>query len=69
VNNIDVTAAFKPLALPQFTLHQTADGLLTLGLPAPHLSDDRPRTALVQVFGPDQPIVVQPLEPNASPVH
>jgi phenylacetate-CoA ligase len=65
VNNIDVTAAFKPLALPQFTLHQAADGRLTLCLPAPHLTDERPRASLQQVFGPDQSFVVQPLEPNA----
>lgn len=66
LNNIDVTAALKPLALPQFTLHQAADGALTLRLPPDHLADARPRGALKGLFGPDQSLAVLPLENDAG---
>ena len=63
LNNIDVTQALKPLALPQFTLHQAADGALTLRLPPGHLGDQRPRAALLGLFGADQPFTILPLAP------
>jgi phenylacetate-CoA ligase len=66
LNNIDVTAALKPLALPQFTLHQAADGALTLRLPPDRLQDDLPRAALLSVFGAGQAISVLPLEAHAG---
>jgi phenylacetate-CoA ligase len=66
LNNIDVTAALKPLALPQFTLHQAADGALILRLPPDRLKDDQPRSALLAVFGAGQAISVLPLEAPAS---
>jgi phenylacetate-CoA ligase len=66
LNNIDVTAALKPLALPQFSLHQAADGGLTLRLPPGRTDDDLPRAALLRLFGPDQALAVLPLEPTAG---
>jgi phenylacetate-CoA ligase len=63
LNNIDVTAALKPLALSQFSLHQSADGTLTLRLPPDRTDDDLPRAALLRLFGPGQGLTVLPLEP------
>jgi phenylacetate-CoA ligase len=64
LNNIDVTAALKPLVLPQFTLHQAASGTLTLRLPPEHLPAASARAALLAVFGADQPLTMLPLEPQ-----
>lgn len=33
INNIDITHALHPLALPHFRVHQSADGTITLSLP------------------------------------
>jgi len=66
INNIDVTAALKPFALPQFALHQAADGALTLRLPLP-LPDPAPvLAALRRLFGEGQPITLQPFDPASA---
>ena len=66
INNIDVTAALKPFALPQFALHQAADGALTLRLPAPLPETAEVLAALRRLFGEDQPITLQPFDPAAA---
>jgi phenylacetate-CoA ligase len=60
VNNIDVTWALLPLALPQFTLHQEADGSLLLRVrgEVPHAAV---RQAILDLFGADQPLTIAPL--------
>jgi len=63
INNIDVTAALKPLALPQYSLHQFADGGLRLrAAPSPVAPDDI-RAALLRVFGPPAALTIEPFDP------
>lgn len=62
-NNLDVTGALKALALPQFTVHQTADGTLRLRVPAGQPNGAHARAALRGLFGPDQPVIVEDLPP------
>jgi len=66
INNIDVTGALRGFALPQYSLHQAADGALILRLPPDRLNDDQPRSALLAVFGAGQAISVLPLEVPAG---
>ncbi len=66
INNIDVTAALKPYALPQFALHQAGGGALTLRLPAPLPETAEIVAALRGLFGEDQPINLQPFDPAAE---
>lgn len=60
INNIDVTSAFKPFALPCYHLHQAATGALTLTvIPAgASAATDQLRAALVALFGPGQVITI-----------
>jgi phenylacetate-CoA ligase len=58
VNNIDVTGALKRFALPQFTLHQSRDGSLTLTLPPGRASHTDLRAALAALFGPRHPLTI-----------
>lgn len=60
INNIDVTAALKPLALPQFALHQAATGALHLRV-AGAADEAALRAALSGVFGPELPLTIAPL--------
>ena len=60
VNNIDVTAALKPLALPQFALHQAADGALRLRVRGP-ADEAALRAALAGVFGAEAALTIEPL--------
>lgn len=61
INNIDVTHALHPLAIPHFGFHQHTDGALTLRLsPSAMLLADDARRALSAVFG-SQPVDVKPL--------
>lgn len=77
INSLDVTAVLKPFALPQFALHQSAAGALTLRLPAA-VADPAPagtwsddvvgvRAALLALFGPSQSIAIEPLNSTNSP--
>lgn len=68
LNNIDVTAALKPLALPQLALHQAADGALTLRLPPDRMDDGAARAALLTLFGAGQPLSVVPLSSEGGKV-
>ncbi len=80
INNVDVSAALRPLALAQFNLHQAANGDLTLrvcgDLTPPSLSlPDREgagrraalRAALLALFGADQPLTIETADTLAEP--
>jgi phenylacetate-CoA ligase len=59
INNIDVSTALKRFALPQYQLHQFADGALRLrvhGVDAP-IEDIRER--LEQLFGEEQELMIE----------
>jgi phenylacetate-CoA ligase len=66
VNNIDVTAALKPLTLPQYQLHQAADGSLRLKVAAPSYDEPAIRAALASIFGPAAPLTIEPLDPATT---
>ena len=51
INNIDVTGALKPLALPEYNLHQFADGSLRLRVPGTLTEVAAARDALLDLFG------------------
>lgn len=61
INNIDVTHALKQFPIPQFTLHQRADGSLRLRLVAGYASLDEVRKALLGLFGHGQVLVIEPV--------
>lgn len=70
-NNIDVTHTLGALALPQFGLHQHADGGLTLRLPLRAMAQaEAARTALAALFG-SQAIAVVPINAEGQdyPIH
>jgi phenylacetate-CoA ligase len=58
INSLDVTGVLKPFALPQFTLHQGADGSLHLKVRGANVDHARLREALLALFGPDQPLTI-----------
>lgn len=60
INNIDVTTALKPFALPQFTLHQQADGSLRLRVRG-EVPPDALRPVLHELFGAQQMLRIEPL--------
>ncbi len=66
VNNIDVTAALKPLALAQYRLHQSRNGQLQFGVAAPDYDEAAIRAALLGVFGPHAALVIEPFDPATS---
>ncbi len=59
VNNIDVTHALVSFALPQFTLHQSADGSLALRVRRAPVDEAQLRAALLGLFGPDHKLTVE----------
>jgi phenylacetate-CoA ligase len=59
VNSLDVSAALRPFALPQFTFHQAADGALTLRLRESAVEVERVRAALIELFGARTPLTVE----------
>jgi phenylacetate-CoA ligase len=63
VNNIDVTAALKALALPQYALHQAADGSLRLRVAGTAADEAAVRAALAAVFGADHPLSIEAFDP------
>ena len=60
VHNIDVSIALRPFALPQYTLHQAADGSLLLSV-AGSPDTARLRQALLGLFGANQTLTIMPL--------
>jgi phenylacetate-CoA ligase len=59
INNIDVTMALRPLALPQFQLYQAADGALVLTLPRSASAEAASaQTRLRDLFGAAQPLAI-----------
>ena len=67
INNIDITGALKHFALPQFQLHQAANGALTLTLPVGGGNREAVRAALLTLFGDGQTIEVVEANPLSSP--
>lgn len=61
-NNIEVTHVLRPLALPQFAVHQQADGFLRVRLRGAGMDLEPVRQALESLFGAGQPMDFQPLE-------
>ncbi len=57
LNNIEVTHAFRDLALPQWSMHQAADGAITLRHAGGASAEDDIRTILHRLFG-DVPLKV-----------
>jgi phenylacetate-CoA ligase len=58
INNLDVTGALKPLALPQFTLHQASNGSLHMRVRGADVDHAEIRAALLALFGADQPATI-----------
>ncbi|MGV3662777.1 MAG: capsule biosynthesis protein CapK [Prosthecobacter sp.] len=52
LNNIEVTHAFRNLALPQWSMHQAADGAITLLHAGGASAEDDIRSILERLFGP-----------------
>ena len=63
INNIDVTAALKPLALPRYSLHQFADGRLHLRVAGPFSGEEALRAAALGLFGPSTPLTIEVFDP------
>ena len=64
INNIDVTGRLKPFALPRFSLHQAANGALTLSIP-PAADATALRAAMLDLFGQDQELRIVELSHDA----
>jgi phenylacetate-CoA ligase len=62
VNNLDVTGALKALALPQFTLHQSADRSLHMKARGAAPDTTRIRAALLELFGSGQELTIDEVE-------
>jgi phenylacetate-CoA ligase len=62
INNLDVTAVLKPFTLPQYTLHQNADGSLVFKFL--RASTDLPslRAALRNLFGSTQTLTLEEVD-------
>jgi phenylacetate-CoA ligase len=62
INNLDVTGALKHLALPQFSLHQSADGSLHMKMRRAAADMAQIRAALLNLFGQDQPLTLEEVD-------
>ena len=60
INIIDVSTVLKPFALPQFALHQAADGSLRLRVRG-EAPEGALRQALLDLFGAGQPLRIEAL--------
>lgn len=67
LNNIEITHAFKDLSLPQWSLHQAADGSLTLRHAGGGHQDETARGVLQRLFGL-LPLHIQPLPAGGDKV-
>lgn len=59
VNNVDVSNALRHYPIAQFTLHQFADGALTFRMRASGAGEAQIRAALLALFGPSQPLIIE----------
>jgi phenylacetate-CoA ligase len=62
INSLDVNVALRPFALPQFALHQSADGALHFRMVPSGANETRVREALASVFGAHQRLDVEEVE-------
>jgi phenylacetate-CoA ligase len=62
INNLDVTNALARFALPQFTLHQFADGALRLKVRRPPADPAHIRAVLLALFGADQLLTIEAVD-------
>ncbi len=62
INNLDVTGALKPLALPQYTLHQNADGSLLLKIRRAAGDLVQIRAALLGLFGQAEALTIEEVD-------
>ena len=62
INNIEVTHALQPFALPQYTLHQDRNGKVRLTIARTAQTMDAVREALLDLFGSGQPLEIQSVE-------
>lgn len=67
VNNLDVTGVLKEFALPQFTLHQSADGSLDMQVRGAHRDQMKIHAALLSLFGPDQVLTIEEADSFGGP--
>jgi phenylacetate-CoA ligase len=59
INNIEVTQLLQRLAIPQFTLHQNKEGALEFRFAGPRENETQVRTVLLQLFGQQQPLLIE----------
>lgn len=62
INNIEITHLLQGFAVPQYTLHQNADGHLRLRLARPSQQVDAIRQALLGLFGTGQRLEIETVE-------
>ncbi|MGQ0603442.1 MAG: capsule biosynthesis protein CapK [Anaerolineales bacterium] len=62
VNNLDVTGALKPFALPQYSVHQSAGGSLYVRYRGLDSDADKIRVTLLTLFGAQQTLAVERVE-------
>jgi phenylacetate-CoA ligase len=67
LNNIEITHAFKDLSLPQWSLHQAADGDMTLRHAGGGHQDEPARVVLQWLLGP-LPLQIHPLPAGGDKV-
>jgi phenylacetate-CoA ligase len=58
INNIEVTRALQRFALARYTLHQDRGGSLRLRVSGPGIDSAAIRQALLELFGPGQPLEI-----------
>jgi phenylacetate-CoA ligase len=70
INNIDISTVLKPFAFAQYTLHQAADGSLTLRVQSGGANPDaqRLRRALLPLFGDGQELNIAEMEVSGDKV-
>jgi phenylacetate-CoA ligase len=62
-----VTGALKPLALPQYSVHQSADGGLRVRYRGSSAEAGKIRAALLDLFGPQQTLSIDSVESFSGP--
>jgi hypothetical protein len=66
-NNVDVSAALRPLGLPVCQLHQAADGRVRFRMVEGSATQTEVRAVLAALFGETCPIAVGALEDEGAP--